>query len=159
VDLKLVILGDGRYRSQLQEQAGRLGIGERVLFRGEVATGKPVLDALDQADIFVLPSHQEGLPRAMIEAMARALPCIGSTVGGIPELLPPEDMVPPGSVSALSAKILEIGSDPVRRGRMSAQNLETAQEYRRETLQKRRRAFYLFLRERTGTWMEARRIN
>ena len=107
-DLELVIVGDGKYRKDLQNLAQRLGVSERVSFRGMLPAGQAVRDELDAADLFVLPSRTEGLPRAMIEAMARGLPCIGSTVGGIPELLPPEDMVPPGDVSALAEKIREV---------------------------------------------------
>jgi glycosyltransferase involved in cell wall biosynthesis len=84
---------------------------------------------LDKADVFVLPSYQEGLPRAMIEAMARALPCIGSTVGGIPELLNQEDMIPPGNVAALADKIRSVVTNPERMNMMSARNWEKAKKY------------------------------
>ncbi len=106
LDLDLVFLGDGKYRSALEARAAAHGLADRVCFRGQLATRQAVRDALDQADVFVLPSYQEGLPRAMIEAMARALPCIGSTTGGIPELLPSEYLVAPGDVGALALKIL-----------------------------------------------------
>jgi glycosyltransferase involved in cell wall biosynthesis len=113
--------------------------------------------ALDHADLFVLPSRTEGLPRAMIEAMARALPCIGSTVGGIPELLPPEDLVPPGDAAALARKIREVVCDPDRMARMSARNLEQARQYREDALSGRRIAFYQRVREVTEAWRDRRR--
>jgi glycosyltransferase involved in cell wall biosynthesis len=97
---------------------------------------------LDQADLFVLPSRSEGLPRAMLEAMARALPCIGSTVGGIPELLEEKDMVPPGNVGQLAAKIREVITDSKRMELMSARNLALAREYRSEILRMKRQRFY-----------------
>lgn len=153
LDLKLVLVGDGQYRTELEARAAALGLGERVCFRGQLPAGEAVRAQLDQADLFVLPSHQEGLPRAMIEAMARALPCIGSTVGGIPELLPPEDMVPPGDVAALARKIREVVTDPARIARMSARNLEKAKAYRDEKLRERRVAFYRYVRERTEAWL------
>ena len=112
---------------------------------------------LERADLFVLPSHQEGLPRAMVEAMARALPCIGSTVGGIPELLPPEDMVPPGNVTALATKIRQVITDPDRMAQMSARNLQIATEYRDEILQKQRIEFYRYVREITETWLKEKK--
>ena len=108
---------------------------------------------LDLADLFVLPSYQEGLPRAMVEAMARSLPCIGSTVGGIPELLQPEDMVPPGDAVALANKIREVVTDRDRMARMSARNLEKAKDYRNEVLQERRNEFYRYVREQTEAWL------
>ncbi|HAZ49447.1 MAG TPA: glycosyl transferase family 1 [Cyanobacteria bacterium UBA11369] len=154
LDLKLVLLGDGKYRGELESLAAKLDLGERVQFLGDVTAGEAVRTQLDRADLFVLPSHQEGLPRAAIEAMARSLPCIGSTVGGFPELLPPEDLVPPGNVPALASKIREVVTDPARMARMSARNWEKSKQYRDELLQKRRIAFYRYIRETTGAWLK-----
>ena len=78
----------------------------------------------------------------MIEAMARGLPCLGSTVGGIPELLPEEDLVPPNDARALADKILDTVRHPARMESMSARNLQKAGEYREEVLAARRRSFY-----------------
>ncbi len=86
--------------------------------------------------------------------MARALPCIGSTVGGIPELLPPEDMIPPGDVAALAGKIRDVTTDPKRMARMSARNLEKAKEYRDEALREQRNEFYRYVREMTEAWLK-----
>jgi len=94
----------------------------------------------------------------MVEAMARGLPCIGSTVGGIPELLAPEDMVPPGDVTALANKIREVVTDPERIARMSARNLEKAKEYREEVLYERRKKFYRYVPEVTEEWLKAQKI-
>jgi glycosyltransferase involved in cell wall biosynthesis len=90
----------------------------------------------------------------MIEAMARALPCIGSSVGGIPELLPPEDIVPPGDLSALASKITQVLQQPVRMQQMSARNVIKAGEYRDEVLSDRRREFYQFLKVRMQAWLD-----
>jgi glycosyltransferase involved in cell wall biosynthesis len=148
-DLRLVFVGDGQYRAALEEQARRQGLEGRVQFLGWLPSGKTVRAELDAAELFALPSRQEGLPRAMVEAMARGLPCLGSTVGGIPELLPAEDMVPPGDARALAHKIREMVTDPARMARMSARNLEKAKGYREEALAGRRRAFYRHVREMT----------
>jgi O-antigen/teichoic acid export membrane protein/glycosyltransferase involved in cell wall biosynthesis len=141
LDLELVLVGDGRYRTELAARATALGIAERVTFSGALPAGAAVRRVLDDADCFVLPSHQEGLPRAMVEAMARGLPCVGSTVGGIPELLPAEDLVPPGDAPALAAKLREVLGDDARLARMSARSLEVARHYREEVLDERRLAF------------------
>ncbi|MBS3027174.1 MAG: glycosyltransferase family 4 protein [Dolichospermum sp. DET50] len=153
INLKLTIIGDGKHRTELETQAAVLGLKERVCFRGQLGAGKAVITELDQADLFILPSYQEGLPRAMVEAMARALPCIGSTVGGIPELIPPEDMVPPGDVAALAAKIREVVTNPERMAQMSARNLEKAKEYKDEMLRDQRIAFYRYVRGQTEAWL------
>ena len=155
LDLRLRIVGEGRYRAVLEARAAALGLGDRVHFRGQLTAGEPVRRELDQADLFVLPSHQEGLPRAMIEAMARALPCIGSMVGGIPELLAAEDLVPPGDPASLARKIREVVTNPERMAQMSARNLMKAREYRSDVLRPRRISFYRHLRAETTRWLKA----
>lgn len=153
LDLKLVIVGDGKHRPELEARAGMLRLGERVIFMGQLPAGKAIRDVLDQADLFILPSRTEGLPRAMIEAMARGLPCIGSTVGGIPELLPAEDMVPPGDAEALAIKIRDVVTNPERMAQMSAHNLDKAKEYREDVLRARRTEFYMRVKELTQEWL------
>jgi glycosyltransferase involved in cell wall biosynthesis len=156
LDIRLHVLGDGKHRSDLERRAAAMGMGERIDFRGQLAAGEMVQQELDWADLFVLPSLTEGLPRAMIEAMARALPSIGSAVGGIPELLPPEDLAPPRDAAALARKISEVLSDPARMARMSSRNLATAREYDGAVLRARRIAVYRHLRAETGRWLQAR---
>jgi glycosyltransferase involved in cell wall biosynthesis len=157
LDVRLIILGDGKYRATLEARATQAGAGDRIMFGGHLASRTAVRAVLDEADLFVLPSRTEGLPRAMVEAMARALPCIGSAVGGVPELLPPEDLVPPGEVTALARKLNETLRDPSRMERMSARNLERARAFREEVLQRRRAEFYTYVRTATAAWLEAGR--
>ena len=64
-------------------------VEDRVKFMGSM-THEQVFEWLDTIDIYVQPSRQEGLPRALIEAMSRGLPSIGAHTGGIPELIIPE---------------------------------------------------------------------
>ena len=152
VNLELVMLGDGVLRGQLEEQAARLGVEDKIRFLGNVPAGRAVYEELDQADVFVLPSRQEGLPRAVIEAMARGLPCIASNVGGIPELLDDEDMVPPGEVEPLAKKIEEVVGDKGELEQMSRRNLQKVKKYCIDHLSKRRKEFYQKLAEITRTW-------
>jgi glycosyltransferase involved in cell wall biosynthesis len=152
VDLNLVLVGDGKHRSELQERVSDLGIEERVRFLGQLTMGDAVRAQLDRADLFVLPSRQEGLPRALVEAMARALPCIGSTVGGIPELLASEDLVTPGDAAGLAAKIREVLTNLRRLESMSARNLRSAREYHDDILKEKRLDFYRQVKEKTLKW-------
>jgi len=152
LDATLALAGDGAHRPALEQLARAAGVRERVEFSGQLPAGPAVRSALDEADLFVLPSRQEGLPRALLEAMARGLPAIGSTVGGFGELLPPEDLVPPGDASALAAKIKEVAADPLRAAAMSRRNLSKAGEYSDELLAGRRRAFYKQVRELAKAW-------
>jgi glycosyltransferase involved in cell wall biosynthesis len=156
LDLRLVLVGDGRYRPELEERARSHGLVDRVIFRGQLPSGDAVRAELDRADIFVLPSRTEGLPRAIIEAMARGMPCIGSTVGGIPELLEARDMVPPDDAPALAGLIKAIVTDPQRMADMAARNLAKANEYRDDVLRERRDAYYRHLRDVTEQWVRRR---
>lgn len=142
LDLRLVLIGDGQFRTQLETQASALGLSGRVRFAGELPSGSSVRAELDRAHLFVLPSRSEGLPRALIEAMACGLPCIGSTVGGIPELLNSQDLVPPNDVESLADKIAQVVTDSDRMTQMGARNLERAWQYHEDVLRKSRMAFY-----------------
>ncbi len=155
IDLTLRVVGNGRHRRELECLAASLGVSGRVRFLGSLPAGAAVRSELDDSDLFVLPSRTEGLPRAMVEAMARSLPCIGTTVGGIPELLPPEDLVPPGDAAALAEKIREVVCSPARLLAMSERNLARAQDYREEVLAERRRAFFEHIRYSTAAWISA----
>jgi glycosyltransferase involved in cell wall biosynthesis len=145
-EVRLVHVGDGRHSSQLQQRATELGVADRVRFAGAVPTGAAVRSLLDNADLFVLPSRAEGLPRALIEAMARALPAIGSTAGGIPELLPETALVPPDDPVALASAIKELLSDPEAMASESARNLTRSLAFSAARLSARRDAFYRTVR-------------
>ncbi|MFN7993901.1 MAG: glycosyltransferase [Bryobacteraceae bacterium] len=151
-DVRAVIVGEGKFRPELMALAERLGISSRTQFLGQLTAGEPVRRILDTADLFVLPSRTEGLPRALIEAMARALPCIGSDVGGIPELLEQEELVPAGDSAALAAKIQEVLRDTRRMEMMSHRNLAVAREYCDFVLAERRRQFYFYIKDCTMRW-------
>lgn len=77
-------VGEGEERPKLEKQIAQLGLGDRVHLLGH---RWDVADWYDAADIFVLPSHMEGMPLAIMEAMAKGLPVIATAVSGIPEEL------------------------------------------------------------------------
>jgi glycosyltransferase involved in cell wall biosynthesis len=157
IDFEVTFVGDGKHRAEMEQLANSLGIVEYTRFIGEISAGLPVRAELDRADLFVMPSRTEGLPRAMIEAMARGLPCIGSAVGGIPELLSSEDLVPPGDVDQLAAKLAEVLETPTRLHTMSVRNLKAAAKYRNELSTAKRREFYQALRIGTEKWLRQHR--
>jgi len=106
-DLNLTILGGGALEAELRGLASELKIDERVTFAG---TRSDVGNWLARADVFVLSSRSEGLPIAMLEAMAAGLPMILSDVGGIRETvghLPGVLLVPAESVEALESALIE----------------------------------------------------
>jgi glycosyltransferase involved in cell wall biosynthesis len=134
------ILGQGDPRPW-QTAAERHGIGDRLRFDGLLPSGQPVLHWLDRIDIYLQPSFQEGLPRALIEAMSRGCPALGSTAGGIPELLPTECLHRPGDARQLGALICQAARDPAWQATQAQRNFEIAETYGRDRLDQQRAAF------------------
>jgi glycosyltransferase involved in cell wall biosynthesis len=148
LSLALLVVGEGRERPAL-EALGRAELpADRVAFAGQVAP-KDVTAHLDASHLFVLASRTEGLPQAMIEAMARGLPCLGSDVGGIPELLEARDLVPAGDACAFAAAIARVLGSPADLAAMSARNLAAAREYTATVQGPRRTAFHEAVRDAT----------
>lgn len=152
---RLTFIGDGQNRAALETLARRLGVADRVRFAGRLPAGAAIRCVLDESDLFVLPSRTEGLPRAMIEAMARGLPCVGTAVGGIPELLEPDSLVPADDSAALAARIAEFVQAPSRMLDASRRNIAKAGEYRRSVLAARRAQFYERVRAAAASWRNA----
>lgn len=106
---ELVLVGDGPLRPGLEQECARLGISNRVHFRGW-RSGDDVRDELRAARALVLPSFVEGLPVVAMEAFALERPVIATWVGGVPELVRPGVngwLVSPASVGELADAVEE----------------------------------------------------
>jgi glycosyltransferase involved in cell wall biosynthesis len=156
VQLTLHLVGDGACRVNLQRIAAKLGLASAVVFHGQLPAGESIRRVLDGMDLFVLASRPEGLPRSMIEAMARGLPCIGTNVGGIPELVTRDCLVPPNDPAVLADRICQLLGDPGLRDRLGRENRTRAREYHEDVLRERRRAFYRAVRAATEAWRVGR---
>ena len=144
----LTFVGDGMYREGIEALARRQPcLKGRMEFAGQLRGGAAVREVLDGSHIFVLPSRQEGLPRAALEAMARGLPCIGSDVGGFPEILPLDAIVRPNDVRGLAECMVRLARDPRRLAEMSAANLRRVADFERDRLAVRQNAFYATVRD------------
>lgn len=113
----LLLVGDGPERDELQRLAARLGLA-RVRFLGARAD---VGDILAAADVAVLASRDEGLPLALLEAMAHGLPIVATTVGGVSELVREGLeglLVPADDADALAAALGRVGGDAPLRQRL-----------------------------------------
>lgn len=124
----LLIAGDGPERRALEHRALGRGARSRVTFLGDRQDVDRLLAA---ADVLVLPSEREGMPMAVLEAMAAGVPVVASAVGGLRALDPGAvRLVEPGSAAALAAAIGELLDDPgVRRRRAAAGRELVAQRY------------------------------
>ena len=116
---KLVIVGEGPERGRLAASAASLGLSDRVMFTGEVGNVQPYYGA---ADVFVLPSHSEGSPYVLLEAMAAKVPIVATVVGGVPEMVKDEEsalLVRSRDPRALASAIARILVDPELAGRLT----------------------------------------
>ncbi|GAA5511401.1 D-inositol-3-phosphate glycosyltransferase [Deinococcus carri] len=141
LDLHFTLVGEGALRPELETLARELGVWEACTFVGQRSTAEGVRRDLAAADLFLMPSRTEGLPRALLEAMAQGLPALGSDVGGIPELLPPDLLTRPGDVESLVEVWRRLALDPTRLSAESARNVALAHEYADEVLGRQRQAF------------------
>jgi len=147
LDVHLTLIGDGAERDLIENLAVEAGVRDYVTFTGLLPSGAAVREVVAGADMFVLPSRQEGLPRAMIEAMALGLPCVGSDVGGVNELIPLEFIVPPNDLAALIACLERHVLDAEGLAEASGVNLVKAEDYAYAKVKARRQACYKKLRE------------
>jgi glycosyltransferase involved in cell wall biosynthesis len=135
------IAGDGPQMPALQSLAKELGIGDRVHFLGWQSR-EELMKCYGQANIFLFPSRHEGMPNALLEAMASGLPVVASCISGNEELVVDGEtgyLVPSEDVEALQTALKQLLSDPALReqmGRASRQYVEvhyswesTAQQY------------------------------
>lgn len=120
--IHLRLIGDGSQLHALRACAQAAGLADRVEFTGLLPHGPQLFAHLDWADLFILPSLSEGMPRALIEAMARGLPALGSATGGILELLDPDQCVPAGDAHALARALRDRLGHPDRLADESRRN-------------------------------------
>jgi glycosyltransferase involved in cell wall biosynthesis len=114
-DLKFLVIGDGPLRKPLEERSEELGIRQHILFAGQ---RKDIPELLGVMDIFVLPSIKEGLPMALLEAMAAKRPVIATRVGAIPKVIENKDvgiLVEPGDMNGLRDGLLDLIADSGKR--------------------------------------------
>ncbi len=149
LDFRLTFAGDGENRQHLLALAASLGIDDRVSITGALGGADQVRSWLARSDLFVLPSRAEGIPRALLEAMAAGLPAICSNVGAMPDLLPSQWIVPSGSARLLADKLMEFSRLPHLWPEMSALNQAAARSFERSVLWPERKQFYEAVRRHT----------
>lgn len=123
----------------LYDLARNLGVSDRVTFCGSLSS-KQMNEYYDSLDIYVQPSKQEGLPRAVIEAMSRACPTIGTGIAGIPELLQKDFLFKKGSSEEVVGAIERMLKADL--SKVATVNFEKAKQYERDKLNVKRNLFY-----------------
>jgi glycosyltransferase involved in cell wall biosynthesis len=111
LDCKLVLVGDGPERQSLTTSSRESGWDARIIFTGQLRDVRPYYA---MADVFALPSHSEGSPNVLLEAMAAKVPIVATAVGGVPEIVQHEAsalLVSPQTPAAMAQAIHQILSD------------------------------------------------
>jgi glycosyltransferase involved in cell wall biosynthesis len=128
-DHDLLIVGDGPNRKMLTRLATALGIAERVHFAGWRDDLPAILRA---CDLFVLPSRWEGMPNALLEAMASGLPVVAADVEGVAEVLgdgADQQVVPASDCRTFVTQIVRWGRDPLSAKATGEQNRRIVSEH------------------------------
>ena len=128
--------GDKAYLNKFVE---KYKLKEQVFFLGPLPHNE-VFGKLKETDIYIQPSKQEGLPRALIEAMSMGCVCLGAKTGGIPELLDKEFIFPKGNIKKIEKLLQKINEE--KSFKQITRNFEKSKEYNRETLKTKRDSFY-----------------
>ncbi len=139
-NVRLRLVGKGPDREYLEAAVARLKLQEKVVFDGPVGADR-VRQILETAAIFTLPSFAEGIPVALMEAMAMEIPCVSTTIAGIPELIRNEIdglLVAPSDEIQLAEALTRLIDDPGLRRRLGAagrvrvqESYDLSQSYRR----------------------------
>lgn len=137
-NIKYYLIGNGN-AEYLKKIINKYNLKDRVIFLGSIPHEK-VFDVLTEMDIYIQPSLQEGMPRALLEAMSVGLPCYGSNAGGIPELLDNEYIFNKKDYKKIAEIFDNLNSDVLLKN--SRNVLKKVENYNPELLTERRMGFY-----------------
>lgn len=128
-ELRVVLVGEGALEADLRAEAERLGCESAVHFAGSRSDVPELMPAFD---VFVLSSLYEGLPIALLEAMAAGVPCVATAVGGVPETVTDGVeglLVPASDPQALASACGRLLSDDALRDRMGEASMAKARQH------------------------------
>jgi glycosyltransferase involved in cell wall biosynthesis len=143
VDANLTFVGGGDDGIQFfKNLAEKLQLSEKVSFTGRIGDREEYLDVIKDHDIFVFPSHSEGLPRVLLEVMATGMLCVASNVDGIPEILGSDDIFDYRDIEGMSNRILELSNNTDLEKTLSRENNDMARRFLSSELKIRYDEFY-----------------
>ncbi len=123
---RFVVIGDGELRPHLEKLIETHALQEQMILAGKHSEAYKVLPLFD---VFALPSIKEGLPFALLEAMTAGLPCVASEIGGIPDVIHPEQtglLMPPARPEILAEKLVYLLENEAERKRLGQAAREKA---------------------------------
>jgi N-acetyl-alpha-D-glucosaminyl L-malate synthase BshA len=142
IPARLVLVGDGPERAVAEREVEALGVGKHVRFLGKV---EDVAEALRRADLYLLPSQVESFGLSALESLATGVPVIGSSTGGLPEVVEhgvSGFLAPPGDVEAMAAGAVQLLSDGARWKAASLAAREKAKAFATDRVVPMYEAFY-----------------
>ncbi len=140
-DFRLRFLGSGN-PNRWHKFAERKGVGDKVQFDGIKHSGQQVYEWLDNIDVYTIPSLQEGLPRALVEAMSRGCPAVGVATGGITELLDASFLVPRRDFRSLANVMKKLVANGKQMKEQAQRNFSKAKEFEYDALHDKRNIFW-----------------
>ncbi len=149
IKVKLTFLGNGALMEDSKRKVADLGLEEIISFKGHITGFDNIVKYLDNNNVFILPSFSEGMPRALIEAMARGLICFGSNRGGISELLESEFLFEPTNPEDFSKNFMEIILNKELIEKSRKRNLEFAKSFEQDLLTSKRERILNVLKSKT----------
>jgi len=147
---RVLLVGEGPERAQLETIAASLGVARRLRLTGETTDVAPYLAA---ADVGVVPSRNEGMGRVIVEAMALGRPVVATAVGGIPDVVTDGEcgrLVEPEDVDALAAALIDLGRDPALRRKLGEAAVQRAEAFSVEVARQKLLAVYAALMREKG---------
>lgn len=137
-NIKYYLIGNGD-STRLKNIAQKYNVSNQVVFVGSLPHNQ-VFKKMEEMDLYIQPSLQEGMPRALLEAMSIGLPCIGSNVGGIPELLGKEYIFRKKDYKAIASILNNINAAYLEDN--SNKCVEKIKKFDIDVLEKKRDSFY-----------------
>ncbi len=128
-DARLILIGEGEEKQRLEREASAHVVSDSIIFAG---FREDVADCISAFDVFAQPSLSEGLGSSILMAMALGRPIVATDVGGIPELVTPDEtgmLVPVGDPGLLAGAIVELLERPELRDRLSGAGRQRALEH------------------------------
>jgi len=149
-EARVVIVGDGPERDRLATRAAELGVADRLMLAGAIVEPEVLAHYFAAADVFAAPARNEGMGRALVEAMAVGVPVVGAAVGGIPTVIGDDAagrIVAPEDVDGLAAALVDLATDRGLRLKLAAGARRRAHEFSTGVADARLLALYAGLTE------------